>query len=238
MHIRNLRLVVCDALLTGLVVLLTVFYLMDQSASSEFYMFCVWSMMSVYLLSRIVLTISPRVAYYVLLAAVVVLSLKESYIGLMQLFGHINSNHHMYACTGSFDNPGPYGGFLAVCICVLGAYAIKGRNKVFRYITGITSLIALILLPSTMSRTAMLAVGCATLLLVASTDVGKKFLKKYRIWLIVAAAIAVVGAYMLKKPSADGRLFMNRISLLSINSNGMRGAGLGRFGAAYGETQA
>ena len=238
MQIRNVRLVVSDALLAGLVVLLTVFHMMDQSASSDVYMLCVWSIVAVYLLSRIVLTIAPRVAYYALLVAVAISSLKESYSGLMQLFGHIDSNHYLYACTGSFNNPGPYGGFLAFCICVLGAYAIKGRNKVFRYITGITSLIALILLPSTMSRTAMLAVGCAALLLASSTDVGKRFLKKYSIWLIVASVLSVVGAYMLKKPSADGRLFMNRISIMAINSNGMDGAGLGRFGAAYGDAQA
>src|SRR5574344_1816150 len=196
MQIRKVRLVVSDALLVGLVVLLTVFHLMDQSASSYVYMFCVWSMAAVYLLCRIVLTIVPRVAYYALLAAVAIFCLKESYPGLMQILGPFRSNHYMYACTGSFNNPGPYGGFLAVCFCVLGVHPIKGHNKVFRYITGITSLIALILLPSTMNRTAMLAVGCVALLLVASTDVGKTLLKKYRIWLIVAAAIAVVGAYM------------------------------------------
>jgi tetratricopeptide (TPR) repeat protein len=238
MQRRNVSLVFSDALLAGLVVLLTVFYLMEQSASSEVYMFFVWSMTAVYLLSRIVLTIAPRVACYALLAAVAVFCLKESYIGLMQILGHFRSNHYMYACTGSFNNPGPYGGFLAVCICVLGAYAIKGRNKLFRSISGITSLIALILLPSTMSRTAMLAVGCVAFLLLASTDVGKTIFKKYRIWLILAVVIASSGAYMLKKPSADGRFFMNRISIIAINSNGMDGACLGRFGAAYGEAQA
>ena len=238
MQIRNVRLVVSDALLAGLVVLLTVFHLMEKSVSSEVYMLCVWSMAAVYLISRIVLTIAPRVACYALLSAVVAFSLKESITGLMQLFGHLHSNHYMYACTGSFNNPGPYGGFLAVCISILGAYAIKGHNIVFRYITGITSLISLILLPSTMSRTAMLAVFCASLLLAASTDVGKIFLKKYRILLIVVVVIVGSGAYMFKKPSADGRLFMNRISIMAIKSNGMDGAGLGRFGAAYGDAQA
>ena len=160
MQIRNLSLVFSDALLAGLVVLLTVLHLMDRSETSEVYMFCVWSMAAVYILSRIVLTIAPRRACYVLLMVFMVFCLKESYIGLMQLFGHIHSNHYMYACTGSFNNPGPYGGFLAVCICVLGAYAIKGRNKVFRYITGITSLIALILLPSTISRAEIGRASC------------------------------------------------------------------------------
>ncbi|HZK04111.1 MAG TPA: hypothetical protein VFC94_06890 [Bacteroidaceae bacterium] len=237
-NIRRVKLVVCDALLAVLVVLLTVCHLMDRSASSEVYIFFVWSMVAVYLFSRIILTVAPKVTCHALLASIAIFSLKESYIGLMQLFGHLHSNHYMYACTGSFNNPGPYGGFLAVCISVLGAYAIKGRNKVIRYITGTTSLIALILLPSTMSRTAMLAVGCSAILLAVSTDTGKRFLKKYRIWLILAAALAVTGAYMLKKPSADGRLFMNRISMMAIKGNGIRGAGLGRFGASYGETQA
>lgn len=238
MQISNVRLVVSDALLVWLVVMLTVFHLMEHSVSSDLYMFCVWSMVAVYLLSRIVLTIMPKVVCYALLVVVVMFSLKESYIGLMQLLGHLNSNHYMYACTGSFNNPGPYGGFLTVCISILGAYTIKGHNIVFRYITGITSLIALILLPSTMSRTAILAICCSSLLLATSTDLGKIFLKRYRIWLIVVAALAVAGAYMFKKPSADGRLFMNRINIMAINSNGMRGAGLGSFGAAYGEAQA
>ena len=238
MQIHTVRLVFTDALLAGLVVLLTVFQRTEDSASSEVYMFCVWSMTAVYLLSRIVMAIGPRVACYVLLSVVAAYSLKESYTGLMQLFGHIKSNHYMYACTGSFKNPGPYGGFLAVCISVLGAYAIKGHNKVFRYITGISSLIALILLPSTMSRAALLAVGCAGVLLTVSTETGKAFLRKYRIWLVAVLVIACAGAYVLKKPSADGRLFMNKISIRTMYVNGWKGAGPGHFGGAYGETQA
>ncbi len=238
MQTRNVNLVVNDVLLVGLAVLLTLFQQTEDSASSEFYMFCVWSMIAVYLLSRIVLIIGPGVACYVLLSVVAAYSLKESYTGLMQLFGHIKSNHYMYACTGSFKNPGPYGGFLAVCISVLGAYAIKGHNKVFRYITGISSLLALILLPSTMSRAALLAVGCAAVLLTVSTETGKAFLRKYRIWLVAVLVIACAGAYVLKKPSADGRLFMNKISIRVIYVNGWKGAGPGRFGGAYGESQA
>jgi|BioPla2DNA2_1021312.scaffolds.fasta_scaffold45301_2 hypothetical protein len=125
MQIHTVRLVFTDALLAGLVVLLTVFQRTEDSASSEVYMFCVWSMTAVYLLSRIVMAIGPRVACYVLLSVVAAYSLKESYTGLMQLFGHIKSNHYMYACTGSFKNPGPYGGFLAVCISCIGSVCHK-----------------------------------------------------------------------------------------------------------------
>lgn len=238
MPIRNVRLVSGDVLSAGLVVLLAVFHKMDQGESSEIYMFCVWSMALVYLLSRIMMTIAPRVTCYLLLASVVIYSLKESYTGIMQILGHFRSNHFMYACTGSFNNPGPYGGFLSVCISVLGAYAIKGPNKIFKYITGFTSLIALILLPSTMSRASMLALVCVALLLAVSTDMGKALLKKYRFWLIAAMVISCAGAYMLKKPSADGRFFMSRISIMAIKSNGIEGVGLGRFGAAYGDAQA
>lgn len=238
MQIRNVRLVKSDAILAVLVALLIVQQGLSPSALSEVYMFCVWFMAAVYIISRIVLTIAPRVAYYVLLAAVAFFCLKESYTGLLQLFGYLHSNHYLFACTGSFNNPGPYGGFLAVCLCVLGSYSIKGKNKVFRYITGISAMPAIILLPSTMSRAAMLAVVCAALLLVASTNAGKTILKKYHIWLILALIIAGAGAYMLKKSSADGRFFINRISIMAIKSNPMSGFGLGRFGGAYGEAQA
>ena len=44
---------------------------------------------------------------------------------LCQVYGYTASNHSLYALTGSFYNPGPYSGFLAMCfpvrIPVIGA---------------------------------------------------------------------------------------------------------------------
>jgi hypothetical protein len=41
---------------------------------------------------------------------------KEAVLGLLQVYGYEASNHLLYALTGSFYNPGPYSGFLAMCL--------------------------------------------------------------------------------------------------------------------------
>ena len=40
----------------------------------------------------------------------------EAVWGLLQMYGYEPSNHSLYALTGSFYNPGPYSGFLAMCL--------------------------------------------------------------------------------------------------------------------------
>ena len=42
--------------------------------------------------------------------------MKEAVLGLLQVYGYEPSNHSLYALTGSFYNPGPYSGFLAMCL--------------------------------------------------------------------------------------------------------------------------
>ncbi len=174
----------------------------------------------------------------------------EVYLGLSQLLGYTSSHHNLYSFTGSFPNPGPYGGFLAVCLSLFIAYYVKYSDdknkkklsKLLYYIVSIVAVAAIIILPSTQSRSSILALGCSLILLALGTErireKLKPFLKRYGIWLAIGLLIAGTGAYMFKKQSADGRLFMDRICISAIRDNGWRGAGTGHFGAAYGQTQA
>lgn len=66
----------------------------------------------------------------------------------------------------------------------------------------------------------------------------KPFLKRYGLWLTLGLAIIGTGAYLFKKPSADGRLFMDKICIKAMCENGWKGAGIGHFGGAYGKAQA
>jgi hypothetical protein len=43
----------------------------------------------------------------------------ETILGLYQFLGILRFNHSIFALTGSFNNPGPYAGFLSVCISLL-----------------------------------------------------------------------------------------------------------------------
>ena len=194
-------------------------------------------MSAVYFLCRIVNGFCPKIVQFAVLGIIAATSLYESFFGLMQLFGHFRSNHFMYACTGTFQNPGPYGGFLAVCASVLGAYAIFGKNVVFKYICSIVSLTALVIIPSTMSRAAVLGVACAALVMAVSCTAGKSFIKKHKYWLIALALLVGGGAYAVKKPSADGRFFITKISSQIMVRHALFGVGQGHFGGAYGQRQ-
>lgn len=204
----------------------------------------------VYVLGRFLYSLCPKLMSLILVVSVAFFCVNESYLGLTQLFGYNYSNHYLYAITGSYQNPGPYGGFLAVCISLLVAYCIKSKelseklfiSKLFSWIIYIVIAIALIILPSTQSRSSLLALGCSMILLASGTEKIiikiKPILKKYGIWLLIGGIVLGTSAYLLKKQSADGRFFMNRISIKTICSNGLSGAGFGQFGGAYGEAQA
>lgn len=234
---QKYRIIASDLLLVGLLVLLFLSGRAHNSQGANIYLYNVQIMAAIYFAARIIKTITPKLFFYLLLTTIIVSSLFETYYGLMQILGLKISNHHMFACTGSFINPGPYGGFLAICICLLGIYSLKCHNKILHYITGITALLAFLLLPSTRSRTAMLAVACAFLVYLISTEKGKNFFRKRLLLITIISVLCSAGAYMLKKPSADGRIFMDRISMRSILQNGLLGAGLGHFGGTYGDSQ-
>lgn len=50
--------------------------------------------------------------------SLVLLGAIEAVWGLRQLYGFSVSGHSRYALTGSFFNPGPYGGYLAMILPV------------------------------------------------------------------------------------------------------------------------
>ena len=54
--------------------------------------------------------------------------LAESVNGLSQVFGHRPSGHVGFGMTGSFSNPGPYGGLIAVLMSVSASYVLRHRR--------------------------------------------------------------------------------------------------------------
>jgi hypothetical protein len=116
--------------------------------------------------------------------------LMEAVWGLCQLYGFAHSQHHLFKITGSFFNPGPYSGWLAVVFPVAFWHAaslftdkVKEKSdfchlhirtvfvflktvfpKWVKILTGfLTALCIVLILPAAMSRAAWLAVlgGCA-----------------------------------------------------------------------------
>lgn len=73
-----------------------------------------------------------------LLYIIVLTGIMEAVYGIMQLSGYMLSNHNLFSLTGSFSNPGPYSGYVAMIlpICmgfILGTdyadYTVKSYKK-------------------------------------------------------------------------------------------------------------
>ena len=166
----------------------------------------------------------------------------ETVWGLCQVYGYTASNHSLYVLTGSFYNPGPYSGFLAMCLPVCLHEWLERRKSVGGYISLGVLLLMLCVLPAGMSRSAWLAAG------VASAYIGwmhyrnpiTAWIRKHKILTVgavIALSFALGGAYLLKKDSADGRLLMWKVAVQAIQEKPLTGYGWDYVTGAYGEAQ-
>ena len=121
--------------------------------------------------------------------------LVETVWGLLQLYGFKPSQHALFKLTGSFFNPGPYAGYLAVVFPMALHYWVNGkrytvhderytmegtRYKIFGFrvsctvhrvpqiIAAITCITIILVLPASMSRASWLAVIAGSIVVVAA----------------------------------------------------------------------
>ena len=164
--------------------------------------------------------------------------------GIMQISGLEIRENPRFACTGSFSNPGPYGGFIAICTACLWS-GIRYYRQNYKWLT-IIPLYGICLLPATMSRAALLAAAVAIGTECAVHHRGRislYFKRRHTAALISVAVLTTaltavsLTAYHAKKESADGRILMARISLQAMTEKPLAGAGPGMYLHAYGEAQ-
>lgn len=234
---RHIRLSLVDLLMALLLCMFGVSYKLHPSVVADVEFYKITTVALVYAAGRIVITQSPKHFGWLLLLITIGWCFSEAVLGLMQVFDYRHSNHFLYACTGTFFNPGPFGGFLAVCLSLLAASFTITKSKIWQWLAGATIFVVVIILPSTMSRSGLLGLGCSLIVLALSIEKYRNFIKKYWYAVLVAALIAGAGAYLFKKNSADGRMFMNKISVQAMLGNGLSGAGLGMYTGVYGQQQ-
>ena len=161
----------------------------------------------------------------------------EAIWGLLQVYGYEPSNHSLYALTGSFYNPGPYSGFLAMCVPVALHEWLEGK-RIWKHVSLVALVLMLVVLPSGMSRSSWLAA------LVASGYVlGMHYREKVcRYWKYFCVGglllvVLAVGAYHWKKDSADGRLLMWKVATQAVLDQPWQGVGWECVAGAYGDAQ-
>jgi len=203
-----------------------------------------------------------RKSRQLLLIFLLITGFVEALWGLGQLYGFSHSFHNQFPVTGSFFNPGPYAGYLAFVAPVAVYYSIRDSRVLHRsfnicylpfYLRGLISMLTivsiLVILPSTMSRAAWLASACGCLLALSlyfykNRKAKKNFEKfvcliagKWKYVFVFATVFLILGAYFLKKDSADGRFLIWKISTRALTQHPY-GVGLGHFAGSYGDCQA
>ncbi|WP_294629528.1 O-antigen ligase family protein [uncultured Bacteroides sp.] len=180
----------------------------------------------------------------------------EAVLGLCQIYGLGSSNHSLYAATGSFYNPGPYSGYLALAFPMalyewlwIGATSRNTwKRRIGYYLSAEVLCLFLCVLPAGMSRSAWLAALCS-----GGFVGGMHYSWGARLrnaWqahrtkvvfagLLIAAVLAAGSSaiYYMKEDSAKGRWFMWKISSLAVAREPLVGHGAGNFVSAYGQSQ-
>ena len=161
----------------------------------------------------------------------------EAVWGLLQVYGYEPSNHSLYALTGSFYNPGPYSGFLAMCVPVALHEWLEGK-RIWKHVALVALVLMLVVLPSGMSRSAWLAALVASGY-VLGMHYREKVCRYWKYFCVGSLLLAVlgVGAYHWKKDSADGRLLMWKVATLAVLEHSWQGVGWEYVAGAYGDAQ-
>ena len=172
-------------------------------------------------LLRYLLTEAPCLKFFFLFVLILT-GLAEAVWGMQQLHGYAYSNHSLFRLTGSFFNPGPYSGYLAVVLPVCLWTALKFQKGMHCF-AWICVGAVLIVLPAGMSRSAWMAAVVACGWVYWAERIGWEKAKAVYIryknaavpFIAIAAILAgcaVAGVYGMKRDSADGRLLMWKVT--------------------------
>ena len=209
--------------------------------SREFYLSI--SYFGLYVVFRVIRAM--RLANYVSFA-VMFGGIYQSCLVLGKLLGYGISNHLRFVVTGSFFNPGPCGIFLAGVFVLAVAMMKKGYRKVgfnlmfVRYVTAcVTFGVTLVALVPTMSRAGWIGALVGVMLLYRREIVA--WGNTRRRWVIGGGIVGMIVVltlfYLLKKDSANGRLFIWQNTVSAYWKTPLFGVGIDGFERAFAEAQ-
>lgn len=186
------------------------------------------------LLSGLLYIWNGRIAMRLMALLIAAYVCYESLLGLLQNYGMIRSNNEVYQITGSFMNPNPYGCFLSIALSILIPFLLlnKDEPKMVRILMMLSVGLALTVIPSTRCRAAYCSLFAALMPLALTNVKCRRFVRSYIVILLAVVILLLAAMYLWKRPSADWRMFQNRVSLMAIRDTGFMGAGLGHYASS------
>lgn len=185
------------------------------------------------------ISMADRSSGYIINYAILGLGYLETIVGIMQWIGMMPTLHPAYPFTGTFYNPGPYACFLSIVIPVAVYAAGKSQSRLAQWSGTGMVLIGAILIPASLSRTAMLAAMAGSALALRG-GIMPRIRKAGRGWLIagiLALSVGAAGLYIVKKDSADGRLLIWKVAAEAALDAPLTGTGWDNVAGAYGDAQ-
>ena len=162
--------------------------------------------------------------------------------GLMQYSGYIASRHYAFPITGTYENPA---GFAAVQAALFPFALVlcldKDRNRLIRWLAGLTTVACALTITLSGSRAGLLAICAAAAVVLAFKTKVLSILKTHKwLWIILifVAVISSILLYRIKASSANGRLFVWSICWDMIKERPLFGYGIGGIEKHYMDAQA
>lgn len=155
---------------------------------------------------------------------------------------------------GTFDNPAPFAMFITMILSFVWFYVLHIRvltergnllKKLEVILSCLYALLSLAVIVLCMNRTSWLA-AAASISIVTYCHMKSMHKNVYFIllknWLSIFALtmimlFGIIGVYLIKKTSADGRLLIWEISSSIMKENIINGVGRGKFASVYGNAQ-
>lgn len=188
--------------------------------------------------------VSKRVMLY----GIMFMGCGQAVWGLLQLYGVLPSYHNLYAITGSFYNPGPYTGYIALFLPLCLYQALTSHRKTDLYVWWLATALLVCIIPAGMSRSAWFAVLIGILVVLTARfgwflKMKECYIRRRKLFVIgvlsaVLGCVAVLVMLFIMRPaSALGRLFIWKNTLSAIAKQPLFGYGPGSFPAVYGQEQ-
>lgn len=171
----------------------------------------------------------------------------EAGLGVWQLVNG-TGRHSLYLMTGSFQNPGPYSAYLMMTVVLSMTLSHNGNEEklsehldndghevrslksllpmIRTWLPRVTLLMAIVILPATWSRAALVSVGTVALWLYRQ----KYWKYRWAVW--IGIVVLAMGFYFAKQGSANGRMLTWTASLTAWIHKPWMGVGVGGFRAA------
>lgn len=225
-HIKNTDLIITSFIIYQCVVM--------NEVNIVFYHSIMWGF--IYFLTRCLQAIFSKTNQW-LIGIILLSGTVQAAISVLQLMDILPSNHPLFAVTGTFDNPGPLGGYLAMCLTltfslwnVCDKPFIKWTLFTSVFLMGVICILA-------DSRAAWIALIIA-LGYAYTTRISLK--RRKIVWTVlpIMAISIALALYTYRPASANGRLLIWKISTHMIADRPLSGHGINGFANQYMNYQA